>query len=61
MITFIIPSFYGFGGDTYWGNITFLQQGFEYPQTDFPNYLGIFTLIFFIYGLLRGFKNDKYL
>jgi len=61
MITFIIPSFYGFGGETYWGNITVLQQGIEYPHTDFPNYLGIFTLIFFIYGILRGYKNNQYI
>jgi len=62
MITFIIPSFYGFGGDTYWGNITVLQDGIEYPHTDFPNYLGLFTLIFFIYGILsRTFKNNKYI
>ena len=38
MITFIIPSFYGFGGSTYWGTI-------EPAMTDFPNYLGIFTLL----------------
>ncbi len=33
--TWIIPSFYGFGGQTYWGNM---------PFTDFPNYMGILTL-----------------
>ena len=45
MISFIIPSFYGFGGSTYWGNITVLQNSIEYPHTDFPNYLGLFTVI----------------
>ena len=54
MITFIIPSFYGFGGNTYWGTI-------EPAMTDFPNYLGIFTIIFIIYGLLKGFKHNTYL
>jgi len=51
MITFIIPSFYGFGGATYWGTI-------EPSMTDFPNYLGIFTIIFIIYGILKRLKNN---
>ncbi len=61
MITFIVPSFYGFGGSTYWGTI-------RPAYTDFPNYLGIFTLIFIIYGILRrksmmalGIKNNNYI
>ena len=43
MITFLVPSFYGFGGSTYWGTI-------EPAMTDFPNYLGLLTIIFVIYG-----------
>jgi len=54
MITFLIPSFYGFGGATYWGTI-------EPSMTDFPNYLGIFTIIFIIYGILKKFKNNEYI
>ena len=54
MITFIIPSFYGFGGNSYWGTI-------EPAMTDFPNYLGIFTIIFIIYGLLKRLKNNTYI
>jgi len=54
MITFIIPSFYGFGGATYWGTI-------EPSMTDFPNYLGIFTIIFIIYGILKRLKNNEYI
>jgi hypothetical protein len=46
MMTFIIPSFYGFGGQPfYWGNM---------PFTDYPNYMGILVLglaiaAFFLY------------
>lgn len=32
MMTFLIPSFYGFGGQTYWGTM---------PFTDYPHYMGI--------------------
>lgn len=40
MMTFIIPSFYGFGGQPfYWGNM---------PFTDYPNYMGILVLGFAI-------------
>lgn len=35
MMTFLVPSFYGFGGVTYWGNM---------PFTDYPNYMGILVL-----------------
>ena len=52
MVTFIIPSFYGFGGSTYWGTI-------EPAMTDFPNYLGVFTIIFIIYALKKK-NNDSY-
>lgn len=36
MMTFIFPSFYGFGGPTYWGTM---------PFTDYPNYMGILVLL----------------
>ncbi|MFL2988803.1 MAG: hypothetical protein ACJZ03_03525 [Candidatus Neomarinimicrobiota bacterium] len=53
MITFLIPSFYGFGGRSYWGTI-------EPAMTDFPNYLGIFTVVFIIYGTIKKIKNHTY-
>ena len=37
MLTFLIPSFYGFGGATYWGSM---------PFTDYPNYMGIIVFAF---------------
>jgi hypothetical protein len=43
MSTFFIPSFYGFGGATYWGNM---------PFTDFPNYMGIIVLTLALIGIL---------
>ena len=42
MLTFLNPSYYGFGGATYWGNM---------PFTDYPNYMGILVLLFAIYGI----------
>ena len=54
MITFLVPSFYGFGGSTYWGTI-------EPAMTDFPNYLGLLTIIFVIYGLIMKNKNYYFL
>ena len=42
MLTFLNPSYYGFGGATYWGNM---------PFTDYPNYMGIIVLLFAIYGI----------
>ena len=53
MITFLIPSFYGFGGRSYWGTI-------EPAMTDFPNYLGIFTIAFIVYGAIKKIKNHTY-
>lgn len=54
MMTFIIPSFYGFGGQTYWGNM---------PFTDYPNYMGILVLtlaiVGFVLNLARGEQNRK--
>lgn len=35
-MTFLLPSFYGFGGATYWGGM---------PFTDYPNYMGIILLV----------------
>ena len=36
MLTFLIPSAFGFGGQIYWGYM---------PFTDYPNYMGIIVLI----------------
>lgn len=36
MLTFFVPSFFGFGGQTYWGAM---------PFTDYPNYMGILALV----------------
>ena len=51
MATFFIPSFYGFGGATYWGNM---------PFTDYPNYMGILVITLAIIGLLFSEKKIKY-
>ncbi len=51
MSTFFIPSFYGFGGATYWGNM---------PFTDYPNYMGILVITLAIIGLLFSEKKIKY-
>lgn len=45
MMTFLFPSFYGFGGATYWGSM---------PFTDYPNYMGILALFLAIYALVRN-------
>ena len=44
MMTFLVPSFYGFGGVTYWGNM---------PFTDYPNYMGILVLAFALVALVK--------
>ena len=44
IITFFIPSYYGFGGATYWGTMTF---------TSFPHYMSVIMVIFAIYGAIR--------
>jgi len=44
MLTFILPSAFGFGGQTYWGFM---------PFTDYPNYVGIVVLFLAIYGLIN--------
>ncbi|HKW50941.1 MAG TPA: hypothetical protein VJQ53_04340, partial [Candidatus Eisenbacteria bacterium] len=41
ILTFLVPSMFGFGGSTYWGSM---------PFTDYPNYMGIVPLAFAIYG-----------
>lgn len=43
ILTFIIPSFVGFGGQTYWGQM---------PFTDFPNYLGVIVVLLATIGLV---------
>ena len=42
MLTFFLPSAFGFGGQTYWGFM---------PFTDYPNYMGIIILLLAVYGL----------
>ena len=44
MMTFLVPSFYGFGGRTYWGDM---------PFTDYPNYMGIIALALALYAFVR--------
>ena len=44
ILTFVIPSMFGFGGGTYWGSM---------PFTDYPNYMGIVPLALAIYGAMR--------
>ena len=48
MATFLIPSYYGFGGITYWGNM---------PFTDYPNYMGIIVILLAIIGSI--FHSNK--
>lgn len=43
MLTFLIPSFMGFGGQTYWGYM---------PFTHCPNYLGIVALFLVVWALI---------
>ncbi|UCF78323.1 MAG: YfhO family protein [Candidatus Eiseniibacteriota bacterium] len=42
-MTFLVPSWLGFGGSTYWGSM---------PFTDYPNYMGILPLFLAVIGLL---------
>lgn len=44
MLTFLIPSAFGFGGQTYWGFM---------PFTDYPNYMGIVILTLAVVGLIQ--------
>lgn len=49
MMTFLVPSFFGFGGATYWGKM---------PFTDYPLYMGIIVL--FLAGLALIVRRDRY-
>jgi len=44
MLTFLIPSAFGFGGPLYWGYM---------PFTDYPNYMGIIILLLAIIGIIN--------
>ncbi len=48
MVTFIIPSFMGFGGATYWGKM---------PFTDYPLYFSV--LVLFFAGAALVLRRDK--
>jgi len=48
MMTFLVPSFYGFGGTTYWGDM---------PFTEYPNYMGIIALALALYAFIRNRKG----
>lgn len=45
MLTFLIPSAFGFGGQTYWGAM---------PFTDYPNYMGILFLAMAIIAVIKS-------
>ncbi len=47
ILTFFIPSAFGFGGQPYWGFM---------PFTDYPNYMGIIILLLAIIGLFRKWE-----
>ena len=49
--TFILPSAYGFGGQTYWGYL---------PFTDFPNYIGIIVICLAVIGFCKSNINKEY-
>ncbi|MCX5800929.1 MAG: hypothetical protein NTX17_06035 [Candidatus Eisenbacteria bacterium] len=49
MMTFLVPSWLGFGGSTYWGSM---------PFTDYPNYMGILPLFLALVGLLGVRKRE---
>jgi hypothetical protein len=49
MLTFFVPAFVGFGGETYWGTM---------PFTDSPFYMGIVPL--FLAGLALVIKRDRH-
>ena len=48
MLSFVIPSFMGFGGQTYWGYM---------PFTHCPNYLGVVALFLAVWALL--FRRNR--
>ena len=43
VLTFLVPSFAGFGGLFYWGDM---------PFTDFPNYLGVVVFVLAVSGVI---------
>jgi hypothetical protein len=45
MLTFVVPSMFGFGGPTYWGTM---------PFTDYPNYMGIVPFALAVYAAVRS-------
>ncbi|MBT3676677.1 MAG: YfhO family protein [Candidatus Marinimicrobia bacterium] len=47
ILTFFIPSAFGFGGQPYWGYM---------PFTDYPNYMGIIILLLAVIGLFRKWE-----
>lgn len=49
MMTFLVPSWLGFGGSTYWGSM---------PFTDYPNYMGILPLFLALVGVLSVRKRE---
>ncbi len=50
IVTFAIPSFFGFGGQTYWGHM---------PFTEAPNYLGVTVLLLATAALRRPLGRTK--
>lgn len=48
MLTFLLPSAFGFGGQTYWGYM---------PFTDYPNYMGIIVLLLAVFGFVSRRKE----
>jgi hypothetical protein len=63
VVTFFVPSWYGFGRTTYQGPLTNnqpIQQVFYFgpePWTESPQYMGIVILIFAIIGFIRNRKK----
>jgi hypothetical protein len=49
MMTFLVPSWLGFGGSTYWGSM---------PFTDYPNYMGLLPLFLAFLGLACVRKRE---
>ncbi|MDP7128801.1 MAG: hypothetical protein QGI00_14460, partial [Candidatus Marinimicrobia bacterium] len=49
MLTFLIPSSFGFGGQTYWGYM---------PFTDYPNYMGLIILLLAVLGFISKRKES---
>ena len=44
ILTFLLPSAFGFGGQAYWGYM---------PFTDYPNYMGIIVLLLALIATLQ--------